>query len=479
MPDRPNVLFLMVDQMQGRVLDPAHPCQAPSLRRLADRGVRFRRAVSTNAVCSPARAGIMTGLLPHSHGVLAVTHTVDDDQCVLRTDRPHWAQHLRAAGYRTGYFGQWHVERSGELERFGWDTHALLGSPQWRERHAALRQSIRADDGYVLERHLSGMPGYKPGLFYGVTRTPPEQRAMGVTTSLAEDFLRAQTGGDDPWCCFVSIVEPHDPYVCGTEAFARYDPDSIELSENVRDPMLDKPGLYRKAARVFAEVTDDDRRHALACYWASITELDALYGRLLDLLDETGQADNTIVVLTGDHGDFMGAHGLYQKNVGAFDEAYNIPLLVAGPGVATGVTTDARVSSHSLAPTLCELTGSEPLETGQSRSFAPVLRDPTCAADYTTAYAEYFGTRYSLTQRVLWRGPWKLVWNGFDDDELYNLEDDPGELRNRINDPAAGAVLREMMAEAWRIVRDTNDHTLWKATYASLRLAPFGQEILD
>ena len=119
---RPNILFLMTDQMQGRVLDPGNPCLTPHFDRLAARGVRFPRAYTPNAVCSPARASLMTGLLPHSHGVLEVTHCVDDDQCNLRTEHPHWAQRLQAGGYRTGYFGKWHVERSNDLRRFGWEV---------------------------------------------------------------------------------------------------------------------------------------------------------------------------------------------------------------------------------------------------------------------------------------------------------------------------------------------------------------------
>ena len=119
MSKRPNLLFLMADQMQGRVLEPGHPCQTPYFDQLAARGVRFQRAYTPNAVCSPARASLMTGLLPHNHGVLEVIHCVDDDQCNLRTEHPHWAQRLVEKGYRTGYFGKWHVERSDDLNRFG------------------------------------------------------------------------------------------------------------------------------------------------------------------------------------------------------------------------------------------------------------------------------------------------------------------------------------------------------------------------
>ena len=124
MSSKPNILFLMTDQMQGRVLDNLNPCKTPNIDKLAARGMRFTRAYTPNAVCSPARASLMTGLLPHNHGVLWVTHSVDDDQGMLRDDKAHWAQRLTGSGYKTGYFGKWHIERSGELDRFGWQVFA-------------------------------------------------------------------------------------------------------------------------------------------------------------------------------------------------------------------------------------------------------------------------------------------------------------------------------------------------------------------
>src|SRR5690606_221180 len=116
--ERPNVLFLMTDQMTGHVLQSHHPCITPNLDQLAARGVSFQRAYTPNAICSPARASLMTGLLPHNLGVLEVIHNVDSDQSVLRPEHPHWAQRLSAAGYKTGYFGKWHVERNNEPERY-------------------------------------------------------------------------------------------------------------------------------------------------------------------------------------------------------------------------------------------------------------------------------------------------------------------------------------------------------------------------
>lgn len=469
MADRPNILFLMTDQMQGRVLDPAHPCRTPNFDRLAARGVRFRNAHTVNAVCSPARASLMTGLLPHNHGVLTVTHTKDRDQCVLRTDKPHWAQRLSAAGYRTAYFGKWHVEHTNRPQDFGWQL-TTYGPPP---------QKPAGQPRYSLGVTLDEPEGYKPAMLYGVTDRPPEQRGVGINSAAAKAFLEDATKSRQPWCCFVSVTEPHDPYICGEEAYAQYDPDALPLPPSLHDDLAGRPGIYRKAGRAFAQLTERQHREAAACYYASVTEIDALYGQLLDVLQRSGQADNTLVILTSDHGDCLGAHGLYQKNFSAVEEIYSIPMIVAGPGIARGVATPARVGSHDLCPTILELTGCEPITVPDSRSFAPVLRDPTRhEAAFTTGYAEYFGTRYMLTQRVIWEGPWKLVWNGFDFDELYNLDADPHEMRNLIDDPACRPVVRRLMELAWQKVRSTRDHTLLQSGYASLRVAPFGPGIL-
>jgi arylsulfatase A-like enzyme len=462
----PNILFLMTDQMQGRVLDPAHPCITPNFDRLAARGVRLPKAYTPNAVCSPARASLMTGLLPHSHGVLEVIHCVDDDQCNLRTELPHWAQRLEEAGYRTGYFGKWHVERSNDLARFGWQvTGASSGGG-------------KGSGNFTLRGTNEHPEGYRESLLYGVTDVPPEQRGVGMTTDLALQFLRQESAGAAPWCCFVSISEPHDPFVTGQEAFARYDVGGVELPPNVGHDLAGQPGLYRKAGLTWKGMTRRQKQEAAVCYWASITEIDAQYGRLLDLLETSGQLDDTIVVLTSDHGELLGAHGLYCKNVSGFEEVYNIPMIVGGPGVETGVVSDARVGLHDLCPTLLELAGAEAIDVPDSRSFASVLRDGSgSVGDFTWGFAEYHGGRYRLTQRVIWDGAWKLCWNGFDFDELYNLDDDPFEMNNRIDDAEADARVRSLMQLAWQVVRDTGDAALLNSHYPILRLAPYGPNL--
>lgn len=470
---RPNLLFLMTDQMQGRVLNPEHPCQTPNFDRLAARGVRFTRAYTPNAVCSPARASLMTGLLPHNHGVLYVTHTVDDDQACLRTEHPHWAQRLAENGYRTGYFGKWHVERSGDLAQFGWQVNGAEGSDLLA--NATRTVAAPAHTGaYTWEGWLDTQPGYKPNRFYGVTNTAPEERGMGIRTQLALDFLDEVLPGDDPWCCFVSVLEPHDPFICGEEAFAQYNVDALELPPNLHDDLAGRPGIYRKAAQVWQHWSDRQHREAAACYYASITEIDQQFGRLLDRLETAGQLENTIIVLTSDHGELLGAHGLYCKNFSAAEEIYNIPLVIAGPGIASGAQADARVGLHDLCPTLLDLTGCAPINTVDARSFIDLLRTPSASANFQTGYAEYFGGRMILTQRVVWHGSWKFVFNGFDFDELYNIEDDPFELTNLAEKPHYSAQVQALTAQMWQKIAETNDHSLLNSHYPILRVAPYG-----
>ena len=479
MPNRPNILVIIADGMQEQTLDPAHPCRTPNLERLMKRGVRVRNAYTALPTCSPARASLMTGLLPHNHGVLEVEHAVDHDQSVLRTENPHWAQRLREDGYATAYFGKWHIERTGELERFGWDVHDTQGAKEHRDssQRGGKDGEVPLDPATV--RHYRGPEGYNDALQYGVTDVPPKERQIGRPASLAVEHL-AEAKRDGPWCCCVSYYEPNEALVVGREAYDQYDVDTLPLPASLHDDLHDRPGLYRREQAIWEDVTDDVWRQALACYYGRITEIDGQAGRLTDVLESTGQSDNTIVVFTADHGRYLGAHGMDAHNFGAFEEIYNIPMVVAGPGIAHGVTAEARVGIHDLCPTICELAGVPPIGAPDARSFAPLLADPVSArADYQAGYAEYHGTRFRLTQRISWEGAWKFVFNGFDYDELYNLAEDPHEMMNLAALPEHAERTRHMMTQVWRRARETDDHTILNTHYHSMRFAAVGPEVAD
>jgi arylsulfatase A-like enzyme len=475
---QPNILIILTDGMQADTIDSAHPCLTPHLEELARRGVTFRNAHTTCPTCSPARASLMTGLLPHNHGVLEVEHGRDDDQCVLRTEHPHFAQRLSDVGYKTGYFGKWHIERTQDAARFGWQESVIKGAAHLKNLGKGDQgpSSLPLDEN--LYGHIEGPPGYRRILHWGVTDTPIDQRYPGITVADAEQFLQQSLSEERPWCCCVSFSEPNEALVVGRETWDRYDPKQIPLPENHFDDMASRPNIYQREQQIGKRISEQHWRAARACYFGRITELDQQVGRLMTQIEQANQQENTIVVFVSDHGRYVGSHGFDAHNFGAFEEIYRIPLVVAGPGVSSDARCDAQVSIADLGSTICELGGAGQLtEQADSASFCSQLNRPAdIPAQFETGYAEYHGTRFGLTQRILWHGAWKFVFNGFDFDELYNLYEDPFEMNNRINEPEQRSRIDSMMAGIWRQVRDTNDRTINETHYFSMRFACVGPD---
>ena len=478
MNPRPNILLFLMDGLQASALEPGSACITPTFDKFRAGGLAFNRAYTTTPTCSPARASLMTGLLPHNHGVLEVEHGRDADQCVLRTDKPHWAQRLCASGYRTAYLGKWHIERTNDLAPFGWD----IDEGKAAEHHQFLGQG--KDGGAdlpidpALSRHVEGPEGYNQLLHYGVTDVPPAERYPAHTVNQAIAVLDEFKKTEVPWCACVSFSEPNESLVVSRETFEKYDAAAMPLPENLNDDLSGRPNLYQRQRKISAGVTDDEWRMARTCYFGRVTELDAEFARLMAHLESTGALSDTLVIITADHGRYVGAHGWDAHNFGPFEEIYRIPLIVSGPGIAMAAETNAYVSLIDLCPTLLELTGNEPFDIPDSKSIAPLLANPKeHEASFKTAYGEYHGTRFNLTQRILWQGDWKFAFNGFDFDELYNLRDDPHEMTNLIDRPEHAERIRDMMADIWKIVRDTADRAIEETHYYSMRMACVGPNV--
>ena len=422
----------------------------------------------------------MTGQLPHTHGVLEVEHGRDDDQCVLRTQYRHFAQNLSEAGYRTGYFGKWHIERSQDVSRFGWQEGIVKGAAHVINlgRGQAGPATFELDE--ELTGYVEGPRGYKTILHWGVTDMPLDARYPGLTVADAERFLDERMSDSVPWCCCVSFSEPNEALIAGREAFNQYDRAAIPLPENFFDDLSDRPNIYQREQQIGRNIPEEHWRNARACYFARITEIDQLVGRVTDRLEAAGQLENTVVIFLADHGRYVGAHGFDAHNFGPFEEIYRVPLIMAGPGIGEGSECDAQVSIADAGTTICSIGQAQPIETPDSRSFAALLSSPNIVPDaFRTGYAEYHGTRFPLMQRLLWQDEWKFVFNGFDFDELYNLEDDPFEMTNLATRPEQQVRVESMMSEIWRRVRDTNDRAILESHYFSMRLACVGPDAVD
>lgn len=474
MPQQPNVLLLITDQQRADTLEPGHPCQTPNLDRLAQRGVRFTHAYTPMSLCSPARASMMTGLYPSRHGMIDCTHAVEPYRASLKDDLPMWSQRLHEAGYRAAYYGKWHVERSNRLESFGFDDYILSHSPQY--------DSYRQDLALGAQRQLSlshslRHPAYRDHLLYGVIEEPVESTEAHFLYSRGIEFIRQQAATGRPWLCVLSTFEPHDPFVAPREFYDLYRPGDIPLPPSYDDELDDKPALQRRLRTVWRDLTRRQVQEATACYYATCSFIDAQVGRVIDALRETGQEENTLVVYTSDHGELLGAHGLYLKGAAAYEETYRVPLVVSGPGVERpDRVSDARVCLLDLAPTLTELTGSRQIEDVDGASIVPLLRadPPRKDSPWDEGYAEFHGTRLNYTQRIVWHGRHKYVFNGFDFDELYDLQADPHERRNLAPDDRYASLLEEMVTRMWRQVRRLGDHNLLNAHYPMYRFLPVG-----
>lgn len=317
MPDRPNVLFVLTDQMRAQAMGCMGNDQVdtPTLDQMADNGVLCTRTYSPDPVCTPARGSILTGQYPHLHRALANNFRLPESVTTI-------ADVLDDAGYRTGYIGKWHLD--GEPKPGYIPPERRQGFDYWKgfnRGHAHLKGHPHVDeDGTV-----SWKEGYQPE----------------VQTDMAIDFVNECTADDDPFFCFLSWGPPHLPYEAPDEYEAMYNAVELELRPNVPE---------RMAAQA---------RRDLVPYYGMITSIDDQLDRLLAALEERGIADDTIVVFTSDHGELVGSQGEYYKGQ-PWEESIRVPLIWRYPeGLPSGETCDDIVSLVDLMPTILSLCGAD------------------------------------------------------------------------------------------------------------------------
>lgn len=456
--DKKNLIFIMCDQMTGKVLDENSDYIIPALRSLENDSVNIRRAYAPNPICSPSRASLMTGTLPHTHGMVDVTHAVPSYRAEYNYNLDNFSLILKESGYSTSYYGKWHVERKHCLEKFGYDewvTEREMSAPHY----TALSKTIVSNPG----------TGYPDKAIGGVYEEGADASDEHFLFSKAIDFIERKKDG--PFFTFISTNAPHDPYTVPKEFYDMY--QDLELPESFYDPMDDKPAIYKRIRSVFSGFTPEDYKTVRRYYHAYCTLIDSEIGRLVAYLKEKGLYDDTMIVFLSDHGDLQGAHGLICKGVPAFEEGYRIPLLFKLPGNRNnGLKTDDLFSVIDIAPTVLSELGLSPLRNhiegiDKSSSLDGDIHD-YCVV------AENFGQRYAYTQRIIWKDNRKYVFNGFDYDEYYDLSRDPNEMVNRIDDLECQDDVKEMCSELQRIVLETKDTTLGDAVYFMHRFLPVG-----
>ncbi len=472
----------MSDQEQADVLRPDHPCLTPNAARLAREGVLFRRAFCPTAHCCPSRATFLTGLYPSRHGIYNNVSTPTAIHKALNPGVATWSEALRGAGYNLAYAGKWHVSDAENPSDRGWeDLRVTAGkgsfmhrSPEhWKEQARRGEPDAPRKPGQILR------PGWG---HYQLYRSYPTEGPKGYeelsdykVVQSAREALPRLAQQDAPWCLYVGPNGPHDPFAVPERFVNLYDPEAIPLPPSFGDDLRDKPRVYqRMRAQYWGQLSEDEVRDSIRHYWAYCTLEDALFGEVLQALEATGQADNTLVLRMSDHGEYCGAHGLYCKGVPAFREAYHIPAIARWPAgiAAPGREVDAFVTLADFGPTFLELGQTPPAENLSGRSLAPFLRDESPPDWPDAVHTQFNGVELYYTQRSVTTDEFKYVYNGFDFDELYDLRSDPHEMVNLQEHPDYQEIKRDLVDRMWRFAAREDDMIF--NPYATVALAPWG-----
>lgn len=478
---RPNILVFMSDQEQADVVHPDHPCITPNATRLAREGVLFRRSYCPTAHCCPSRATFMTGLYPSRHGIY---NNVSNPTAIHRALNPSvvtFSEVLRQAGYNLSYAGKWHVTDAENPSDRGWeDVFVTAGKgsymhrsfEQWKEQ-AKQPELTERQRGQILRPGWGHYQLYRSYLTDTLKGYEDSRDYKVVSAGIEALHKLAQL--DAPWFLYIGTNAPHDPFVVPEKFVKMYDLNDVPLPPNFYDTLEDKPRIYQRMRKQFwGQLSEEEVRESVQHYWAYCTMVDAMFGEVLDALEETGQAGNTLVLRMSDHGDYCGAHGLYLKGVPSFREAYNIVTIARWRSgiVNPHREVDEFITLADFAPTFIELADAPFPDGLTGRSLAPFLRNET-PSDWTdTFFTQFNGVELYYSQRSVMTKEFKYVYNGFDFDELYDLRNDPHEMVNLSEHPDYQDVKRDLVRRMWRFAGREDDIIF--NPYATVAFAPWG-----
>ncbi|MDF1512737.1 MAG: sulfatase-like hydrolase/transferase [Anaerolineae bacterium] len=467
-----NIVFILTDQQRQDSIGAygAELALTPVVDKLAARGTRFTQAYTPCTVCSPARASLFSGLYPFQHGV--VRNSAD-----FRLDVNNLAAPLIEAGYRLGFTGKWHIDDVYGPTHFGFKANDWLGysHPAGDLYMRSFRKSCKYPVNHYLEylkdRGLD-IPMLEDVVYFpanpnfeifarqtGTVEASFEHYVTEESLELIEGF--AQRGEHDaPFFVWVNFWGPHDPYILPEPYFSMFSPEDVTLSPSQQESWQDKPWIQQRMSTHFwgtSELDDATWKQAVAKYAGYCALLDWETGRIVAKLEELGILEDTIIVYTTDHGSMVGHHQLIDKGPYPYDDIQHIPLIAAGPGIQTGQVCDEFVYLHDLTPTILEWAGIDPFPCSNAQSLQPVLEGGQLAVPRDDVYMVRHHHPLNCEQRFVRTKRYKYAYNALDIDELYDLELDPDEMVNRINDPAYHNILRELQERLWHHMRELHD----------------------
>ncbi len=473
---RPNLLFLYTDEQAAKTMSAYgnDHIETPNLDRLADGSIVFENTYVTQPVCTPSRSSLLTGLYPHSSGCTANNVPLPQDvECL-----PELADF---SDYRTAHMGKWHL--GDEIfAQHGFDEWVSIedGYRQyynpWRDKdqHCDYWHWLVDEQGVEPPETGDGFNAFSRGQ---AARLPEELSKPAFLAERASQFL--QDAGEEPFILFVNFLEPHMPFFGPRDD--QYDPDEVPLPDNF--DAVPTPGSPLKVRLLYEHYrhagtsglplrTEGDWQRLIANYWGLCSQVDTYVGSILDALEASGQADDTIVAYTSDHGDMMGSHQLVAKTV-MYEESVQVPMLLRVPWMEqVSGRVEAPVSQIDLVPTLLDLLNHPVPSHLQGRSWRPDLheiedfskddvviewnganngmmspgsRDLPDHIDRITTYEEAWRSLTARVRTIITPTGWKFNCSPIGEHELFNLRDDPGERENLIDDPS----VRELVADLY------------------------------
>ncbi len=438
MADQPNILIIMVDQLNGTLFPdgPADWLHAPNLKALAAKSVRFANAYTASPLCAPGRASFMAGALPSRTRVY-------DNAAEFASDIPTYAHHLRRAGYATTLAGKMHFVGPDQLhgfeERLTTDIYpADFGwTPDYRkpgERIDWWYHNLGSVTGAGVAE-ISNQMEYDDEVAYHATR---------------KVYDLGRRLDDRPWMLTVSFTHPHDPYVARKKYWDLYE-DCAHLAPTV--PAIPYENQDPHSKRIFDannwrdfDIADDDIARSRRAYFANISYLDDKVGEILTALNGTDQADNTIIMFVSDHGDMLGERGLWFKMT-FFEGSARVPLMIAAPSLAPRLVKTA-VSTMDVTPTLADLAGVDLAEVMPWTDGESLLELARGGERLSPVAMEYAAEGSNAPLIALRAGRWKYILCDLDPPQLFDLTADPDELINLAQDPEYAPEAEAFAAEA-------------------------------
>lgn len=434
----PNILFLFTDDQRFSTLNALNnpEVRTPTMDGLVRRGTTFTRAGimggTVGAVCAPSRGMLMSGqTLFHVH------HNMIDAKSPVEKRRPFdlWPEVLRKRGYETFATGKWHNGEKLWSRCFSKGENIFFGG---------MSDHLQVP---VADFDASGeFPRNKRYIAKGFSSR--------IFSDSAINFLKNQKG-DKPFAAYVAFTSPHDPRMAPKEFADLYSPDKVTLPENFLPEHPFDNGEMKVRDELLAAWprTPQAMKEHIAAYYGMITEVDHHMGRVLKALEESGQAENTIVVFAADNGLAVGQHGLVGKQ-NVYEHSVRVPLVIGGPGLPKDKRSDAYAYLFDLFPTLCELTGTPTPATVEGSSLVPVIQGKKARVRDSMFHA------YRTFQRAVKDERYKLIRysvNGTKTTQLFDLKNDPLERKNLAGEAGQAGRVRGLSGLMGEWMRKTDD----------------------